>query len=149
MTDIDPSDGPAGPAAGGMGRLLVVDDDPQFLRLIAVVAGNVGYVVETAVNADEFSRKLQSFAPTLIMSDIVMPEVDGVELAYWLSTEGCDVPIILITGYNPLYAKAAMDLSAKGALNIIATLSKPIDIEDLERLLTSGAASAAGRRLLQ
>jgi CheY-like chemotaxis protein len=117
-------------------RLLAIDDDPDFVDVVRSLAEDLGYDVMTTGNVDDFTKAYESFDPTVVVLDLVMPEVDGVELAHWLAYEKCQAKIIFITGYNPRYADSAQDLVDKGDLVSVTTLSKPVSLSSLEEALS-------------
>jgi CheY-like chemotaxis protein len=116
-------------------RLLAIDDEPDFMEIVREVAEGLGYDVRTTAKADEFAEIYETFDPTVIVLDLVMPEVDGVELAQWLAHEKCKAKILFVTGHNPRYADAAQDLVDKGDLVSVTTLSKPVSIATLREAL--------------
>lgn len=61
-------------------RILVVDDDPRVLRLLQVNLKRYGFVVETAGNGAEALIRLRARRPDVLVSDVMMPEMDGYEL---------------------------------------------------------------------
>ena len=61
-------------------RLLVVDDDPAICDFVKEVAEENGFDVATAENFDQFSAGYRSFRPSVIVLDLVLPRVDGIEL---------------------------------------------------------------------
>lgn len=116
-------------------RLLAIDDEPDFMEIVREVAEGLGYEVRTTDKADEFAEIYESFDPTVIVLDMVMPEVDGVELAHWLAHEKCQAKIFFVTGHNPRYADAAQDLVESGDLVSVTTLSKPVSLSTLREAL--------------
>ncbi len=116
-------------------RLLAIDDEPDFMEIVRTVAEGLGYEVKITDKADEFAEIYESFDPNVIVLDLVMPEVDGVELAHWLAHEKSQAKIIFITGHNPRYADAAQDLADKGDLVSVTTLSKPVSLAVLREAL--------------
>ncbi|HVJ51800.1 MAG TPA: response regulator [Aliidongia sp.] len=123
----------------GTKRLLVVDDEADFGRFVARVAGALDYDVETTTNATDFMARFHSFDPDIVVLDIVMPEMDGVELVQWLVSVKCRARIIIISGYNPLYAQLAESLAAAQGILSVSTMTKPIKLADLRAILTVGA----------
>ncbi|MDH3239761.1 MAG: response regulator [Alphaproteobacteria bacterium] len=117
-------------------RLLAIDDEPDFMEILREVAEGLGFDVKTTEKADEFAEIYESFNPTVIVLDLVMPEVDGVELAHWLAHEKCQAKIIFVTGHNPRFADAAQDLATKGDLVSVTTLSKPVSLGTLREALS-------------
>ena len=115
-------------------RLLVVDDEPDFGAYVGDVARGLGYDVEITTNADAFMQVYDKFDPSIIVLDVVMPEIDGIELLQWLSEKECTAKIIIVTGYNPNYASMAKTLGGGQGLNTL-NVSKPIGVQDLRELL--------------
>jgi DNA-binding response OmpR family regulator len=125
-----------------IGRLLVVDDQPDFGRLVARVAGEMGYEVQVTTNGDDFMAAFGVFDPDLIVLDVVMPDRDGIELIRWLAGQPCRARIIVATGYNPSYARMTKLIgTALGNLSV-TTLSKPTPIATLRAALEPVAPGA-------
>ena len=74
------------------GRLLVIDDDEKAAALVADVAEGIGSVVKSVHNWEDFREAYGSFEPTVIVLDLVMPDVDGVEILSFLADQQCAVP---------------------------------------------------------
>jgi CheY-like chemotaxis protein len=117
-------------------RLLVIDDEPAFGSFVKEVAEGMGYDVRVTAKADEFADAYETFDPTVIVLDVVMPEVDGIELVQWLAQEKCKAKIVIVTGYNPHYADAAKRLVSAGDLRSVMTLTKPVSLADLRAALS-------------
>ena len=77
-------------------RILVVDDDPNTTRLVRLYLQRDGHVVSTAADGLEALQIAREKHPDLIVLDIMMPKMDGVELCRVLRQES-DVPIIMLT----------------------------------------------------
>jgi len=88
-------------------RILLVDDDPDILTLLAYNLKKKGYKIETAINGIEGVEKAKSFLPHLILLDVMMPEMDGIEaLEKIRATPGLEgVTIALLTALNEDYAE--------------------------------------------
>jgi CheY-like chemotaxis protein len=119
-------------------RLLIVDDEPDFGQMVAQVAADLGYEVRVTTNGYEFQAAYQELQPTLIVLDMVMPEMDGNELVVWLMEQGYAARLIIITGYSPDYAKDAQLLAEFKGLRSVITLAKPIRIAQLREALSRG-----------
>lgn len=116
-------------------RLLVVDDEPEFCELVRKVAADLGYEVLVATNGRTFQEAYLTLQPTMIVMDMVMPEMDGNELVLWLVEQHYAADLIIITGYNPEYAKDARLLAEFKGLHSVVTLTKPIRIARLREPL--------------
>jgi CheY-like chemotaxis protein len=122
------------------GPLLVVEDVPNVMELLEVTLRFKGYPVTTARNGQEALEKIATNHPALVITDILMPKMDGFALAYHLRTDPLTrgIPIIFLsaTYVTPEDKDFALSL---GAARFI---EKPIDTEDflltVAELLTEG-----------
>jgi len=111
--------------------ILVIDDDPAMQTVLEIALREAGYRVEVASDGQEGVTKLVSLRPNLVICDIMMPQMDGVEafqrMKDQLQEDG--IPIFIITALNrkPWFA----DLEAEGAVII----QKPFDIEQVLSLI--------------
>lgn len=81
-----------------MARILITDDDAYMLRVLAMWLGRNGHQVVEASNGKMATKILQNESVDMIVSDINMPEMNGVELAQWLRREqGLNTPMILLS----------------------------------------------------
>ena len=116
-------------------RLLVIDDELGFREFVANVATAAGYVVESAGHAKGFMEIYPTFKPTLILMDMILPDIDGFELMQWLIEQGCTARIIVVTGYNPHYAEMAETIGNDSGLLGVETLTKPVGLMELREAL--------------
>ncbi len=112
--------------------LLIVDDNPSNLKLLRVLLSGEGFDVRTANNAGEALTALGTFRPDLILTDIQMPGMDGLELARRLKADPKTktIPVVAITAY----AMSGDDEKARRA-GCDAYVAKPIDTRTLPGLL--------------
>lgn len=82
------------------GRLLIVDDDPDVLNMLRELLAGDGYEVVSAVNGRDGLHRATEVNPDVILSDVIMPEMNGLELCRRLRDDPllAEVPIILLTG---------------------------------------------------
>lgn len=107
--------------------ILVVDDDVRFRKMLTdVLRENLRYTVEEAANGIEASIRIGSRPPDLMIIDIFMPEMDGLELCKVIKKDPnlADLKIIIITGF-PGHDKVKK-LASMGFVNIF---NKPFDIK--------------------
>ena len=118
-----------------MNRILVIDDEPNIRESISVLLEEKGYEVQTAENGREGVKELDSFQPDLVLTDISMPDMEGIEFLKVVTREKRDLPVIVMSG-NAVGGKF---LKAAGLFGAASTLRKPFSNKDLlaaiERLL--------------
>jgi DNA-binding response OmpR family regulator len=123
-------------------RLLVVDDEPEFGEFVRKVAADIGYEVQVTTDGYAFQKIYESFKPTTVVLDMVMPEIDGNELVLWLMEQGYCSDLIIITGYSPDYARDAKILAEFKGLRSVTTLTKPIRLAKLRGVLADEETGA-------
>ena len=93
--------------------VLVADDEPRITKLVALTLGEEGFRVVTASGGEEALRKAESVRPDVVLLDIVMPDLDGVEVMRRLR-EVRQVPVILLTARGAARDKVkGLDLGAE------------------------------------
>ncbi len=107
-------------------RILVVDDEEAARLSISKALEAAGYTVEAAANALDALRLQESFDPDVIVTDINMPEMDGIEFIREIRRKPTAPPVIVVTAYHT-YDMAVQSLR-HGALDYI---TKPFEIEQL------------------
>jgi DNA-binding NtrC family response regulator len=118
-------------------QLLVIDDEPDFADIVRSVGEQLGFAVTLASNADDFKRCYADLAPAAIVLDMVMPGTDGIQLVGWLAGNGCAALVVVVSGFNPLYTKAAKAIAEAKAPMRVETLQKPVKLDDLRAVLLS------------
>ena len=85
----------------GKPRVLVVDDEPDIVELISFNLRNAGFVVETAASGVEAIEKASRMAPSLIVLDLMLPELDGTSVCEILRITALTarIPILMLTGW--------------------------------------------------
>jgi DNA-binding NtrC family response regulator len=132
-------------------RLLIVDDNKAFGEYIRKVANSAGYNVEVTSSGEAFKARYDVFKPTVVLVDLVMPDIDGIELVQWVATRNSPARVIVTTGYSPEYATLAKMLGEGRGLAPMITLIKPVKPDRLRCALTdfendTGATSGNGRK---
>lgn len=120
-----------------MPSILIVDDDETVRDLLVLTLGRLGHTVLQAANGNEAMALFRQHRPDMVITDMVMPDRDGIETIMDLRRDGSTVPIIAISGNSlltGLYLKTAQQL---GALQV---LSKPFTLEQLRAVVTSAFA---------
>jgi len=119
--------------------ILIVDDNPANLKLISYLLTNRGYQVRTALDATETLKTLGTFRPRLILMDIQLPGMDGLELTKALKSVDAtrDILIVAVTAF-------AMKGDEQKALaaGCDGYITKPIDIRELPGVVAALLAKA-------
>ncbi len=84
------------PGAGGKGNILVVDDEPQITRVLKTTLSSHGYGIRTAADGDEALQVMKDWAPDLVITDLRMPNMDGLDLCRSLRAKS-RIPIIVLS----------------------------------------------------
>ncbi len=111
--------------------LLVVEDDEQFRNFLRDVLGRHGYEVDAAGDGNEALRLFGVRRPDMVITDLVMPGVDGLELVIELRKSDPSLPILAISG--GMVTAPQSYLKVAGALGANAVLEKPFYAEALIR----------------
>ena len=113
-----------------MARVLVVDDEPDAVELLQEFLTSKGYEVVTAGDGEEALRKVKAERPHLILLDVRMPKMNGLEVLRQVREIDKEVGVIMVTAVNEEETgRQSLEL---GAFDYIV---KPLDLEYLERSL--------------
>ena len=102
-----------------------------------------GHVVETARCGTEGLAKARAFEPDIVLCDIGLPEMNGFEVVRAMRADPalCSVPVVALSGYA-----APADLEAASAAGFDRHLAKPVDLEELEAVMTECSATTKAPR---
>jgi signal transduction histidine kinase len=108
-------------------EILLVDDEKDIREILCLALVDMGYTVRQAKNGVEALRIFKEAQPPLVLTDIKMPGMDGIELLQKIKRENPEVEVVMITGHGD------MDLAIK-SLKFEATdfITKPINVDALE-----------------
>src|SRR5436190_9745759 len=124
-------------------QVLVVDDDPDIRRLLANLRSRQGYGVHVAADAAEGLRLVGSAAPDIVLLDLNLPDMSGLEILRSIRDAAEMICVIVITGEHSV--ERAVAALKQGADNFV---TKPIDLEVLLALLAKAKESLLLRRHL-
>jgi len=116
-------------------RILVADDDLSSLEALRALLAAWGYEVETASNGRAALEKVAVVRPAAVITDVVMPVMNGLELVRALRIEWPGMPVIVLTAHNSL--DFLVIATRQGAY---AYLTKPVDVAKLKGVLTCALA---------
>ena len=115
--------------------LTIVDDDVALASLFKEIAETVGFGVNVYFNGAEFLDALDE-PSSVIMLDLMMPGMDGVEVIRKLAERKIDSSLILVSGYDKGVLHSAHELAQEARLNVASSLTKPIHVAALQQLLS-------------
>jgi two-component system response regulator PilR (NtrC family) len=111
-------------------RVLVVDDEPDILELLELALLRMGLQVERATNVHEALQQLDSKPFSLCLTDMRLPDGDGLEVVRHIAAHHADVPVAVITAHGNM--ENAVSVLKSGAFDY---LSKPVSLEQLRTLV--------------
>lgn len=114
-------------------KILVVDDEPSIVRLMEFILARQGHEMLVAVNGEEALEKVHAHQPDLVLLDIMMPRIDGYEVARTLRADPATagLPIIMLS------AKAQEEDIQKGIdVGVNEYITKPFSPEQLVHIVT-------------
>lgn len=118
-------------------RILVVDDEPSIRKVLAAQLGRHGFEVVAAEHGDAAIAVLLSEEVDVVLTDLRMPQRDGLSLVQWLAAERPGLPAIVITAHGTI--ESAVDALKAGAFDYV---TKPFDQDELHATLLAALAHA-------
>jgi len=117
-------------------RIVLIDDDRVVGEIVSALAGSMGLHCAVTRTADEFFQHIGPDTSVIIL-DLVMPGMDGIEILRLLGERNCKAHIILMSGINIRVIETAKKLAQSHGLTVIGHLQKPFPIPQLQKLLTA------------
>lgn len=109
--------------------ILVVDDNVPFRTVVCRALAAAGHTVENASDGEAAKRAIDARPPQLVITDIMMPDGDGIGLITWVRRTHPDVRILAMSGSGMMGKVDLLDVASK--LGAHATIPKPGSTEDL------------------
>jgi len=111
-------------------RILIADDEESSRTGLETLLSSWGYQVQAAVDGQDAVEKARSFRPAVVVADLVMPKLDGLDLLKELHQQLPEVPVIILTGHGSI--DSAIAATRAGAHDY---LTKPVDLDRLQLLI--------------
>ncbi|MFC1662022.1 sigma-54-dependent transcriptional regulator [Gemmatimonadota bacterium] len=111
-------------------RILVVDDDSDHLRVVCTILEQSGYEIQSADDAEQALSRVHAFDPALVLTDLRLPGMDGVELLERVRERMEGVEVIVMTGHEDM--TSAIGAMRAGAFDYV---TKPIEVASLQDLV--------------
>ena len=119
-----------------MRSILIVEDDITFSLMLTTWLGKKGFRVQSVASVKEAKQRLEGTFYDLVLSDLRLPDSDGIALLHWMKSQCPTVPVILMTGYAEI--QSAVLAMKSGAADYIA---KPLNPEELLSKINESLAS--------
>jgi CheY-like chemotaxis protein len=123
-----------------MPHILVIEDDLEFREPLTKTLTNDGHTVSLAGDGEAALLMLKTLRPDLIITDILMPKMDGIETIMEMSRLGGTTPIIAMTGGRRSLLTSDFLLDSANLMGGKKTLSKPFSRADLRRAIQEALA---------
>src|SRR5690606_14587440 len=109
----------------------VADDDDSLRWVLQTQLEEMGYTVSAVSDGMEALAEIEREPPSLVLSDLKMPRLSGMELLKRIQTEHAEIPVVIMTAYGTI--QSAVEAMRLGAYDY---LTKPIDYEELRIVVT-------------
>ncbi|WP_420402356.1 response regulator [Nisaea sp.] len=123
-------------------RLLIVDDEPDFAEIVSEIAESLGFRTLSVTSGKHCLEMAPVFEPDIILLDLVMPDMDGMEVVMAMGRRGLKTQVILTTGYDETMIQVAEVLGDGNGLSMLGSVTKPARVETIEALLRNGTNEA-------
>jgi len=132
-------------------RVLIVDDEPDIRELLEITLGRMGLATESAANLAEAHAQLDAHGFDFCLTDMRLPDGNGIDLVRHISTTHPETPVAMITAHGSM--DSAIEALKAGAFDFV---SKPVDLAQLRNLVDQAlklqpmaeGAAGGGTRLL-
>src|SRR6476646_12076455 len=121
------------------GDILLVDDDPDLLKLISLRLSSAGYRIRTAESGETALGAIAVQRPALVVTDLRMPGIDGLQLFDAIHRQHPALPVIILTAHGTI--PDAVSATQRG---IFGFLTKPFDSQDLLQKVAAAVKASGG-----
>lgn len=116
-------------------RLLLIDDEPALAAFVANAAAMSGFDPVITDHDGLFRDQIHADLPGMVVLDLGMPGMDGVELLRFLAAQSFEGPVLIISGFDRRVLESAFRLGEALGLKMVGPLEKPVRLEALEAVL--------------
>jgi DNA-binding NtrC family response regulator len=121
-----------------MKKILVVDDELNMRLVLTAMLKKEGFEVSSACNGREALQILRSGTTSVVITDLKMPDIDGMQLLARIAEQYPQIPVIMITAHGTI--ATAVEALKKGALDYI---TKPFELDDLKNIISKAIKTNA------
>jgi len=116
-------------------KLLVIDDEPGIIKVIEMVARQLGWDTRSLRNPAQAAETFIAFKPDLLLLDMIMPQKDGIDVLQELLSTGIPVKVALTSGYGDSYLRLGEGVARFHGCGNVSLLRKPFRRGELIELL--------------
>lgn len=116
-------------------KLLVVDDQDSVTKIVTKVGVQLGYDVRAVTDPTKAFDEFEAFIPDVLIIDLVMPEVDGIDILHKILAIGTSAKIVIMSGFGKSYLRLGQEVGVFHDHPGITTLAKPFRRAELIALL--------------
>jgi len=125
-----------------MARILIIDDDPRIRRMLEAAFEVAGHEVDSVANGKDALRHYVGNPADLVITDIFMPEMDGIEFLMRLQELFPDARLIAMSGGSAVAGRDV--LQAARVLGAVEVIHKPFELDEIRSLAAEVLANPAG-----
>jgi CheY-like chemotaxis protein len=130
-------------------KLLVIDDEKSITKIVDRVASELGFDVRTLNDATTAYEVFEAFQPDILMLDLMMPDVDGIDVLNRVLSAGTGARLVVMSGYGKSYLQLGKAVAVFHEHPDITMLAKPFRRADLIELLAPGSAAGGAAQALK
>jgi len=121
--------------------ILIIEDDPDGARSVSEVAADAGFDVTLSATGRDGVDRFREHTPDVVLTDLVLPDIDGIEVLERVQRLDREVPVIVMTAYGSV--DSSVKAMRTGAYDYI---TKPLDLDDLQAKLRRASETSRLRR---
>ncbi len=121
--------------------ILIIEDDPDNARSVHEVADDAGFEVLDAATGLSGVERFKAHQPDVVLSDLVLPDIDGLDVLRRIRTINTEIPVLIMTAYASV--ESGVRAMREGAYDYI---TKPLDLDDIQSKLRRAAETSRLRR---
>lgn len=134
---------PSGDASSGaQRRMVILDDDPAILKTVGLLARRIGFQTKTCSTLAELEEALVSFVPEVLLIDLMMPDIDGIDVVNRIGPLS-KTALIIMSGADSRTYEATRKVLESGGTKIAGFLSKPFGSRELAQTLSALSVAPA------
>ena len=118
-----------------MANILIVDDDPQIRELLSIMLGHDKHTVSVAEDGEAAIKSYKSHKPDLVITDILMPKKDGIDMICELVGLDPNIPVIAMSGGRGAMLTSEFNLDSAKLIGAKVILKKPFTLIQLQEAI--------------